>query len=263
MTYMLVPLSVGMFPHLFQHWLTAKSAKTFRLTIIAHPIFIMIVWVPCILIGIWAMGEGINPPRGNVNAVLGVMVKSLLQNPFMTGLLTAGILAAIMSSLDSQFVCLGTMFTNDIVVHAKGRKRFTDKQIVAMGRGFIVFIVVVTFILSVFTSPQIFKLGIWCFSGFASMFPVVFAAVYWKRTTKLGVMASLIAMSATWLVLFYQDVINPSQARIDAGGDFLVLGMMPVAVIFSVATVTLVVVSLLTTPPPASTIEKFFDPKSV
>ncbi len=29
-TYMLIPLSVGMFPHLFQHWLTAKSAEQFQ-----------------------------------------------------------------------------------------------------------------------------------------------------------------------------------------------------------------------------------------
>ena len=28
-TYLFIPLSVGMFPHLFQHWLTAKSAKSF------------------------------------------------------------------------------------------------------------------------------------------------------------------------------------------------------------------------------------------
>ena len=48
LSYMLIPLSVGMFPHLFQHWLTAKSAKTFRLTLVAHPLFIMIVWVPCV-----------------------------------------------------------------------------------------------------------------------------------------------------------------------------------------------------------------------
>ena len=33
LSYMFVPLSVGMFPHLFQHWLTAKSAKTFRLSV--------------------------------------------------------------------------------------------------------------------------------------------------------------------------------------------------------------------------------------
>ena len=54
LTYFFIPFSVGMFPHLFQHWLTARSAKTFRLTVVAHPIFIMIVWVPCILIGVWA-----------------------------------------------------------------------------------------------------------------------------------------------------------------------------------------------------------------
>ena len=39
-TYMLIPLSVGMFPHLFQHWLTAKSASSFKLPVVAHPLFI-------------------------------------------------------------------------------------------------------------------------------------------------------------------------------------------------------------------------------
>ena len=46
LTYLFVPLSVGMFPHLFQHWMTAKSAKTFRSVVLLHPIFIMIVWCP-------------------------------------------------------------------------------------------------------------------------------------------------------------------------------------------------------------------------
>ena len=41
-TYLFIPLSVGMFPHLFQHWLTARNAKAFKLTVIAHPICIMI-----------------------------------------------------------------------------------------------------------------------------------------------------------------------------------------------------------------------------
>ena len=54
LTYMFVPLSVGMFPHLFQHWMTAKDVKTFRPVVILHPIFIMLVWAPCILLGIWA-----------------------------------------------------------------------------------------------------------------------------------------------------------------------------------------------------------------
>ena len=54
LTYMFVPLSVGMFPHLFQHWMTAKDVKTFRPVVILHPLFIMLVWAPCVLMGIWA-----------------------------------------------------------------------------------------------------------------------------------------------------------------------------------------------------------------
>ncbi|HIE71611.1 MAG TPA: sodium:solute symporter family protein, partial [Planctomycetes bacterium] len=97
LSYCFVPLSVGMFPHLFQHWLTARSAKTFRMTVIAHPIFIMIVWVPCVLIGVWAAGAGVEAPGGNSNAVLAKMVGMQLKNPWVSGLLMAGILAAIMS----------------------------------------------------------------------------------------------------------------------------------------------------------------------
>ncbi|MDP6763922.1 MAG: sodium:solute symporter family protein [Planctomycetota bacterium] len=253
LTYGLVPLSVGMFPHLFQHWLTARSARTFRLSIIAHPVFIMIVWVPCILIGIWALGAGIEAPGGNSNAVLGKAVAVLLANPLLSGLLTAGILAAIMSSLDSQFVCLGTMFTHDVVLHRTGPDRFDDAAKVALGRGFIVFIVVLTYLLSLFPPPHIFDLAVWCFSGFASLFPLVFAALYWRRATRAGAIASVCVMAATWSVLFYDGLIRPRAVE----GDYLVLGLMPVTFIFLASAATLVVVSLLTAPPSRATVDRF------
>jgi len=159
LTYMFIPLSVGMFPHLFQHWLTAKSAKSFKLTVIAHPICIMIVWVPCVLIGIWASGQ--LPEKVPSGAVLAVMVGKLVQDPVIVGLVTAGILAAIMSSLDSQFLCLGTMFTNDIVLH-ETKKEYSDKQVLLMARGFIVAIVLLVYVLSlVFINKNVFELAIW------------------------------------------------------------------------------------------------------
>ena len=187
----------------------------------------------------------------------------------MTGLLTAGILAAIMSSLDSQFVCIGSMFTNDIVLHAKGRDRFSEGQIVLLGRGFIVLVIAVTFVLSLFPPPKVFDLGVWCFSGFASLFPVVFAAVYWKRATKAGVITSILATAVTWFVFFYDGLLkeiiyflrHPDETPTPGGGDYLIWGMMPVAIIFTVSALTLVVVSLLTRPPAAATIDKFFDPE--
>src|SRR5690606_24265976 len=118
-SYLFIPLSAGMFPHLFQHWLTARSSKSFRLTVIAHPLCIMILWIPCMLIGVWATGSVADIPAlpdERVGAVLSLMVTQLVADPIVVGLLSAGILAAIMSSLDSQFLCLGTMFTNDVVL---------------------------------------------------------------------------------------------------------------------------------------------------
>lgn len=258
LSYGLVPLSVGMFPHLFQHWLTAKSAKSFRLSVAWHPIFIAIVWVPCILMGLWAAGlaasdPAFNPPSSN--GVLPYMVAKLVQSPVISGMLMAGILAAIMSSLDSQFVCLGTMFTHDVVIHTAGKNRFDDRQKVLIARGFIVAIVTITYLLTFFPPPHIFDLAVWCFSGFASLFPLVFASLYWRRVTRAGALASVMAMAISWFWLFYKGLIARPE---NAEGDFLVAGMMPVAVIFAISTAALVLVSLLTAPPDERHLARFF-----
>ena len=52
LTYTCIPLSVGMFPHIFMHWLTAKSAGTFRYPVIWYPICVAVVWIPSVLLGI-------------------------------------------------------------------------------------------------------------------------------------------------------------------------------------------------------------------
>ena len=256
-TYLLVPLSVGMFPHLFQHWLTARSASSFKLAIVAHPIFIMIVWVPCVLVGVWATSANmpgkpipIVPAHFPPNAVLVFLVKQLT-SPLLGGLLTAGILAAIMSSLDSQFLCIGTMFTNDIVVHYGGENRFTDRQKIAMARLFIVAIVAVTYGFSLFEPRRVFTLGVWCFSGFSSLFPLILAALYWRRLTAAGAYAAVLASATSWGVLF-------SMSGFGMNSDFTVAGMMPVATMVACSTAAMVVVSLISKPPSEKTLKKFF-----
>ena len=258
LTYCFVPLSVGMFPHLFQHWLTARSAKTFGMTVIAHPSFIMIVWLPCVLIGVWAAGAGIEAPGGNSNAILAKMVGMQLKSPWISGLLVAGILAAIMSSLDSQFVCLGTMFTHDIVVHSLGEQRVSEVQRVTIGRWFMVAIVALTYLLSLFPPPNIFDLAVWCFSGFASLFPLVVAAVYWRRATRAGAIASVVVAGLSWCILFYDGLLRPPMAGERVSEDYLIWGMMPVAFMVAASTITLIVVSLLSKPLPATTVDRYF-----
>ena len=248
-TYLFIPLSVGMFPHLFQHWLTAKSAKSFRLTVIAHPLCIMIVWVPCVLVGAWA--SGVLPPGVPPPAVLSAMLNLLVGDPVLTGLLTAGVLAAIMSSLDSQFLCLGTIFTNDVVVHRSGAGRYSDKQILLIARVFIVAIVALTYVLAMLAKDaNVFDLAIWCFSGFSALFPVVFSALYWKRATKQGAVASVLAAVLSWLYFFHLS---------GYGGEYFIgPGIVPAAICFTLAAVAMVVVSLLTKAPSEETLKKFF-----
>ena len=70
------------------------------------------------------------------------------------------------------------MFTHDILLRIFGEKRIGDKQRILLGRSMVVTIVVVADVVSLF-SGSIYTLGVWCFSGFAGMFPLVFAALYW------------------------------------------------------------------------------------
>lgn len=263
-TYMLIPFSVGMFPHLFQHWLTARSAATFKTPVVLHPLFIMIVWVPCVLIGVWATSDLIQippPVQENPNILLPFMVQRLA-GPVLGGFLTAGILAAIMSSLDSQFLCIGTMFTEDIVVHYGGENRYRDKQVVLIARAFIVGIVLVTYFFSLYEPRRVFTLGVWCFSGFSSLFPLALAAVYWRGLTKAGAYASVITTIATWAWLFRASgyAQNDSfRVTFDLAGE--TYKVMPVAAIFLASAIALVAVSLVTPKPSDATIAKFFPQK--
>lgn len=261
-TYMLVPLSIGMFPHVFQHWLTARSAASFKLAICVHPIFIMIVWVPCVLVGVWATTDlAAVPPALPANAVLPFMVQNLA-GEVLAGFLSAGILAAIMSSLDSQFLCIGTMFTQDIAVHYGGEKRFSDRQTVLMARGFIVAVIAITYFFSLFEPRRVFTLGVWCFSGFSSLFPLVLAAVYWKRLTKAGAYASVVTAFGFWLYLFREsDYAKQADYTVDFVWRGETYETLPVAALVLCSTLALVVVSWLTRPPSQATLDKFYPPE--
>ena len=255
LSYMFVPLSVGMFPHLFQHWMTAKDVKTFRPVVILHPIFIMLVWAPCVLLGVWASIatlKGIPVIPANLdepNKVLGILVKKLT-NPTVAGFLGVGIVSATMS-LDSQFLALSSMFTHDILLRALGEKRLGDKRRIFLGRSLVVAIVVLAYLVSLFAPRSVYTLGVWCFTGFSGLFPLVFSSLYWKRVTTAGAIGSIAAALASWVYLFRESGWG-------ANKDYLFHGMLPAATIVFIATATLIVVSLVTRPPAKEVVERFF-----
>ena len=250
LTYTLVPVSAGMFPHMFMHWLSAKQAATFRKPLMVYPLCIAAVWLPSVLLGILGTLDfpGLQGPQANY-----ILVKMIgLHAPeVLAGLLAAGVLAAVMSSLDSQVLSIGTMFTQDIVLHYGFQDRMSEKQQVLVGRLFVTGILVFAYLLSLVSNRSIFGLGVWSFSGFSALFPILLAGLFWKRSTKQGAFACVLSVIVMWLYFFGQS----GNAR-----DYTIAdtGIMPVAVLLAVSTATLIVVSLATSPPDRVTLEKFF-----
>ena len=250
LTYTCIPLSVGMFPHMFMHWLTAEKAAAFKKPLMLYPLCIAAVWIPSVLLGIFGAAEfeGLKGPAANY-----VLIKMIAKHAptALAGLLCAGVFAAIMSSLDSQALSLGSMFTHDIVRHYGFHDRMSEKQQILFGRLFVFAVLAVTFVLAQVTNRSIFRLGVWCFTGFASMFPVVLAALFWRRSTKYGALASVVSVIVLWTFFFTKGWADPNYT---VGG----VGVMPVVVILGVSAVAMVVGSLATRPPDAATVGKFF-----
>jgi solute:Na+ symporter, SSS family len=249
LSFLVLPAAAGAFPHLFSHWLSARSARTFRAPVVLYPLCVAAVWFPSVVLGMTGRLVFPEAPGGPVLPALFLDQASGM----LAGLLGAGVLAAIMSSLDSQALAAGTMFTQDIVRHYGFHDRLPERHQVLSGRLFVLLLLGSAYALSQVSDKSIFSMGIWSLSGFVSLFPSLLAALYWKRSTKTGVIASALTVAVLWL-WFYRDSIG-SQGLYTVGGS----GLMPVGVILPAAAIVLVVVSLLTRPPAESVLKRFFD----
>ena len=164
----------------------------------------------------------------------------------------AALCAAIMNSFDHQVLAVSTMFTQDIVIHYGFRDRLSERARVIVGRLFVIGILLVAYLLSLVFDPSLFKLGVWCFTGFAALFPVLFAALFWPRSTKQGIAAAVLSVVALWGWLVVSQWRSPDYTL---GGT----GILPVALVLAVSIAALVVGSLLTRPPDGATLALFFD----
>jgi SSS family solute:Na+ symporter len=246
LSYTCIPLSVGMFPHIFLHWLTARRAGTFRYTIVFYPLCIAIVWVPSVLLGVLGSVDFPGLQGGAANSILANMINRYAPG-VLAGFLGAGVLSAIMNSMDSQTLAIGNMFTQDIVGHYRFKDSIGERKQLWFGRLFTVSVIVFTYLLSLIVDRSIFRISIWTFTAFASLFPLVVAALFWKRSTKYGAFASIASVVGLWLYFFVTGA--------ESVGD---TGILPVAVILLASALAMVAGSLLTRPPRKEVLDHFF-----
>jgi solute:Na+ symporter, SSS family len=250
LSYTLIPLSAGMFPHLFIHWLTSSKAENFKFTIRLYPISIAFVWFPSVMLGVLGTLNFPDLKGAAANSVLIRMIEMHAPG-VLAGLLAAGVVSSVMNSLDSQVLAIGSMFTQDILEHYGWISKKNERQHVLLGRIFVAGFVLLSYLLSLVTNRSIFRLGIWCFTGFASLFPLIIAALFWKRSNKYGAFASIFSVIAMWLFFFLR---SGNDQNYTLGGT----GIMPVVLMITVSSLMLIVVSLLTPAPSEDRIRKFF-----
>ena len=192
---------------------------------------------------------------------------------WLAGLLGAGIMAAVMAS-DSQILALSTMFTEDVFAFYGGKTRFGEAVQVQTGRIFIILITLFAYVVALQAPETIFELAIqYAFSGFAALSPLLIAALFWKGSTKWGALAvALWTAFAVVAVAALQEVVpapapGPStilwapggvQVLSRTPGGTAVFGFMPVVPMVLISALLMIVVSLITKKPNASTIAKYF-----
>lgn len=253
-SYTLIPLSVGMFPHIFMHWLTARSRKAFRAPVVAYPLCVAVVWFPSVVLGVLGTSEIPHLEGPAANSILLQMI-SLHAPEVLVGLLGAGVFAAVMSSLDSQILSLSTLFTQDFVRHHRLSADADTGSQVRLGRIFVVLLLALTYLLSLVSNRSIFGLGVWSFTGFAALFPLVVAALYWRRSSKYGAWASVLTVTALWSYFFVRGWSSP-------GYTIAGTGLMPIAVILPASALAMIAGSLLGPRPQEELIERFFSDRS-
>jgi solute:Na+ symporter, SSS family len=258
LSYTFNPLSAIAFPHIAIFCLTAKKMTQFKKTVMLYPLCILLIWLPCVLLGVFANQATEIPALAakiDMKALTGrpvvaddVMLQLLghYAPEWLAGLLGAGIMAAVMAS-DSQILALSTMFTEDIFAFYGARERYGQKTQVAMGRIFIVIVTAFAYFTALNAKASIFDLAVqFSFAGFSAMMPLYVGALYWKGSTKWGALAATLWVAAATVGLFF------------APRGFTIFGLLPVVPMTLGAAFLLWAVSKLTPKPSAETVNRYF-----
>jgi SSS family solute:Na+ symporter len=235
-SYMLIPLSSIMFPHISIFCLTARRMGQFRKTVIFYPLCILAIWLPCTFLGLAAnamtdvpgiesklearatlaaeqetlsAAETADLQRASAGDDVIILMLEHYAPLWLAGLLGAGIMAAVMAS-DSQILALSTMFTEDVFAYYGGKARFGPAVQVQTGRLFVVLIALVAYAIALQVPPGIFGIAVqYAFSGFTTLLPLLVAALFWRGSTKWGALAVVLWTAATMTAVAVLQAVVP------------------------------------------------------
>ena len=200
-------------PHILVRYMSIKSEKEMKRSQIVGSF-----WTTLILLMASVVALVAHQYLGNISPdivgadgafVFVTMVRKLFP-ALIAGILLSAILAASMSTADSQLLASSSAFSSDLYKPVF-RKKAGDKEMLWVGRGIVALISVVAFLIAINPNTGgIMGLVSCAWGAFGAAFgPAIILSLYWKRFTYKGAVAGIItgfAVDAFWYCCFSGSV---------------------------------------------------------
>ncbi len=219
-------------PHILVRFMSIRSNEEVKLSRRIAMVWVVIAFIGALLVG--AVGKVYLLPTvlapGSEDTVFIETIMKMFP-AFIAGIFLCGILAAAMSSADSQLLVASSAFSRD-VYKPFIRKNASERETLMVSRLTVAAVGLIAFFIALDPNSSIFGLVSYAWAGFGAAFgPLILLALFWRKTTRNGALAGLIAGGVT--VLIWKPL---------SGGIFNIYEILPGFIIcLSVA----VVVSLL------------------
>ena len=242
-------------PHILLRFMAIEDEKKLVLSRRIATVWVVIAMAASILIGMVGLGMtkagALEFLSGSTSETLIVRVASLISQhgvlaAILAGLILAGILAATMSTADSQMLAAASSVSQNILQEFAHLK-LSEKQSLFAARLTIVCVSVVGVVLARDPNSSVFGIVSFAWAGFGGAFgAVVLCALFWKRCNWQGALAGM--LSGGLMVFVWKYLVSP------LGGVFGIYELLPA---FLVSLAVCVVVSLVTPAPEADILAEF------
>jgi solute:Na+ symporter, SSS family len=260
-------------PQLVVRFMTVKSNKELNRAVLIGGIFIFIMTGTAFIVGALSnvyffdtVGKlAMQVAGGNADKIIPTFISSAMPLWFAY-LFMITLLSAAMSTLSAQFHVQGTALGRDIYETVTGTK---GKSSVLVARAGITIAVVIAVILGFILPDNIIAVGtaMWFSITAAAFLSMYIFALFWKRSTKAGVISGLVIgtlLSIFWLVFEYKKSAEALGICKALTGQSILISSNPwptvdsIVIALPIALVITIIVSLLTKPQPKEQLDKIF-----
>ena len=196
---------------------------------------IAMVWMVLVLLGSISTGlAGIayfaDKPLENPETVF-IALSQQLFNPWVAGVITAAILSAIMSTIDSQLLVSSSVISEDFY-RVFVRPNATEKELLIVSRAAVIAIALLAMVIASDRESRVLDLVSYAWAGFGAAFgPVIVFSLFWRKMTAASAIVGMIVGGVT--VVVWSNL---------TGGLFDLYEIVPG---FALASMVIVIITLL------------------